>query len=280
MNILITGSGGYVGKNLKEYFAEKHSLLTPRSFELDLTNAEDVKEYFSKNDIDFIVHCGSVGGYRTHQDKDTTIEDNLAMVENILNNKKVECRVILFGSGAMYNKFRDLKKVNETEIGKNIPEDLYGKSKLLISELIKNRADVLCLNIFGCYGKHEKETRFPTYVIKQNLNHLPIEINQNVVFDYLFIEDLCKIIEFFIESIFPKENIINVTPTESISLAEIANIINSLSDYKSEIVIKNQKLNYEYTGSNQRLLSLIPDFEFTSYENGLKKLWSYINEEN
>ena len=43
--------------------------------------------------------------------------------------------------------------MDKNEIGKFIPKDLYGKSKLLIAEKIKNRNDVLCLNIFGCYGK-------------------------------------------------------------------------------------------------------------------------------
>jgi GDP-L-fucose synthase len=152
---------------------------------------------------------------------------------------------------------------------------LYGKSKLLISEKIKDNQDVVCLNIFACYGYDERETRFPTYAIKQNLNHLPIEINRDVVFDYLFIEDLYKIIKYFIKNQ-PKENMINVTPINSIKLSEIAQIVNKISDYKSEIVFKTDTLGMEYTGDNTRLLNNIPDFEFTSIENGIKELYDYI----
>ena len=274
MNILLTGSGGFIGKNLKNYLADKYNLLTPRSYELDLCDEQAVKKFFAQHKIDFVIHCGSTGGARGVQDRDTTIEDNLAMVDNILKYKNSDVRVILFGSGAMYGKSRSLHKVSEDEIGKFIPEDLYGKSKMLIAQKIKERKDVLCLNIFACYGYGEKESRFPSYAINQNLAHKPIEINQNVVFDYLWVEDMERIIEYFI-SHKPKDNIINITPNESISLVEIANIINEISEYKSEIIIKNPVLNNEYTGDNSLLLNNFAQLEFTSPENGLKRLYEF-----
>ena len=240
MKILLTGSGGFIGKNLKFYLQGKHQLLTPRSFELDLTNKEAVKEYFKTNDIDFIIHCGSIGGAREIADKDTTIEDNLAMVDNILLNKKTETKIILFGSGAMYDKSRNLHKVKETEIGKFVPYDLYGKSKLLIYEKIKDRNDVLMLNIFACYGYDEKENRFPSYAINQIIKGENININQNVIFDYLFVEDLEQIVEYFINNM-PQDNIINITPTQSSSLLEIANIVKNIS--KKDININELKFN-------------------------------------
>lgn len=276
--ILLTGSGGFVGKNLKEHLNDKYKLLTPRSYELNLINSNETEKYFSENEIDFVIHCGSIGGYRNQKDKDTTLEDNLNMVLNILKYKNKSSRVILFGSGAMYDKSRPLIKVKENEIGKYFPIDLYGQSKLEISKIVNKRDDVICLNIFGCYGKHEKESRFPTYAIKQNLDKKPIEINQDVVFDYLYIDDLCKIIEYFIKN-FPKEKIINVTPTKSISLYEITKIINDFSDYKSEITIKKEGYNNEYTGDNSLLLSIIPDFEFTPYEKGLRELYLSLKDE-
>lgn len=274
MKILLTGSGGFIGKNLKFYFQGKHQLLTPRSFELDLTNKEAVKEYFKTNDIDFIIHCGSIGGAREIADKDTTIEDNLAMVDNILLNKKTETKIILFGSGAMYDKSRNLHKVKETEIGKFVPYDLYGKSKLLIYEKIKDRNDVLMLNIFACYGYDEKETRFPSYAINQIIKGENININQNVIFDYLFVEDMEQIVEYFINNM-PQDNIINITPTQSSSLLEIANIVKNISKKDININVLNPKMNNEYTGDNSLLLKNYSKIKFTSLENGLKKLYEY-----
>lgn len=277
--LLITGTGGFIGKNLKEYFQSKYNLLTPRSFELDCTDSDAVKNYFKRNKIDLIIHCGTIGGVRGVVDASNTIEDNLKMVENLLKSKSFDTKLILFGSGAMYDKSQPIKKAKESDIGRVKPYDLYGQSKILISDKIKNRKDCVCLNIFGCYGKGEKESRFPTYAISQNLKKEPIIINQNVVFDYLYIEDLARIIDYFLKND-SKNNIINVTPTKSISLFEISEIVNEISDYKSEIIIKNPELGNEYTGNNSRLLEEIPDFKFTEYKVGLKNFYDYLLNQN
>lgn len=277
-NILITGSGGFIGKNLKEYLGKKYNIFAPRSFELELTNPEAVKKYFEHNQINFVIHCANRGGARGISDDKTVVDDNLKMFHNLqacLNGK----RMIFFGSGAQYDKSRPLVKVKEEEFAKFTPQDPYGYSKFLIAKEIEKVKNVTCLNIFGSYGKYEKESRFPTYAISQNLNKKPIIINKNVVFDYLYIDDLCKIVEAFIEKK-PVQKIINITPTQSISLYEIAQIVNKISDFKSEIIIKDAQLNNEYTGDNSRLLSEIKDFQhlsFTSYEEGLKNLYEFLS---
>lgn len=273
-NVLLTGSGGFVGKNLKEFFQSKYNLLCPRSFELDLTDFESVKCYFDSNDIDFVIHCASKGGVRGIVDPQTCETDNLLMVKNILASKKDNVKVIIFGSGAAYSKDRDLHKVKESQIGDVIPKDLYGKSKMELADLTLSRDDMLCLNIFACYGKYEKESRFPTYAIMQNLKKEPIVINKNVIFDYLYIDDLCRIVEKFIYE-FPKNRVINVTPTQSVSLVEIAQMVNEISGYKSDIEFKKLGLNYEYTGDNKLLLEEIPSFKFTPLMEGLTVLFNH-----
>ena len=253
-NILITGSGGFVGKNIKEYLDNRYNLICPRSFELDLTDTDKVMTFLAEHKIDAVIHCASVGGVRGCNDPESCEKDNLKMVENLL-------------------KYRNLHKVKESRMGEVIPEDLYGKSKMEIAKFCKSRRDTLCLNIFACYGKYEKDSRFPTYAVMQNLKHEPVVINQNVVFDYLYINDLCKIVEFFMNN-FPSDNrVINVTPTESVSLFEIAQTVNKISGYDAKISFLKDGLNYEYTGDNALLLKEIPDFKFTPIEQGLKELF-------
>lgn len=253
-----------------------YEVLCPRSYELDLCDSNAVNTYFKENKIDFIVHCGSVGGARGVSDKDTTIEDNLSMVENLITCKGEGTRVILFGSGAMYGKDRNLNKISENEVGKYIPKDLYGISKMKIAQFVEKRDDITCLNIFACYGYGEKENRFPSYAIARNLEHSDIVINQNVVFDYLFVEDMQKIVGYFIKNK-PEDKIINITPTKSVSLKEIAEAVNEISEFKSAILIKNATMNFEYTGDNTLLLKNIPDFKFTPLKDGLKKLYMHMD---
>lgn len=281
MNILLTGSGGFIGRNLKEYLQDKYTLFCPRSYELDLTNEKAVAQYFTSHDIDFIIHCGTTGGARGVQDSPETLDDNIAMVNNLLKYKKDNVRVILFGSGAMYDKSRNLHKVKEREIGQFLPYDLYGQSKMKIAEITEKRNDILCLNIFACYGYNEKESRFPSYAVNQVIKGEDIVINRNVIFDYLFVEDMQKIVEHFIIHK-PLHKIINITPSDSISLVEIADIVVNISGggHCSQIKIKNPVMNNEYTGDNSVLLSEIQDLKFTSMQEGLLKLYNYIKQKS
>lgn len=279
MNILLTGSGGFIGSNLKEHLKDRYNLLCPRSYELNLTDENAVAQYFNSHDIDFIIHCGTTGGARGVQDSPETLDDNIAMVNNLIKYKKDNVRVILFGSGAMYDKSRNLHKVKESEIGNFLPYDLYGQSKMKIAEIVNKRDDILCLNIFACYGYNEKDSRFPSYAINQAIKGDDIVINQNVVFDYLFVEDMQRIVEHFIIHK-PLHKIMNITPSDSISLAEIADIVVNISGggHCSQVKIKNPVLNNEYTGDNSLLLNEIPDFKFTSMFEGLSKLYTYIKQ--
>jgi len=275
MNILLTGANGFIGSNIFNFLEEKYTFFTPRSFELDLTSKDEVIKYFSKNKIDFIIHCATKGGARDREDEKDTFEKNISMVQNLLQIKSNNTKMIVFSSGAMYDKKRNLHKVKENEIGKFIPKDLYGLSKLEISKIALERKDMLCLNIFACYGYNELKTRFPSYAIIQNLQKKSIIINRNVVFDYLFVEDMVRIVEYFIQN-WSYDRIINITPKESVDLITIAKTVNEISDFKSEIIVKNQKLNYEYTGDNKKLLENIKDFKFTDIKTGLEKLYNFM----
>lgn len=279
-NILLTGSGGFIGSHLKEYLQNKYNLFTPRSFELNLLDSLSVKKYIETNKINFIIHSASCGVRIT---ADATIEDvakpNLEMFNNLADYVNPNCPMITFGSGAEYDKSRPLHKIKEEDFGKSIPKDPYGYSKYLISKEIEKRENILNLRIFGIYGQGEDASRVTSCIINDNLNHRPITLNQNVVFDFIWIDDFCKIVEHFIEK--PTiEKFINVSPTESIQIVDLANIVNDFSDFKSEIIIKNEGLNKEYTGNNNKLIKEIKDIKFTSYKESMKKFYLILKDKN
>ncbi len=275
-NILITGSGGFVGKNIKEYLGVKYNLFTPRSFELNLLDENAVKDYLEENNIDTVIHCAAYGAKIS---TDATMEEvgqkNILMFQNISKNLSSKGFMLNLGSGAEYDKSKSLTKIKEEELGSSIPQDPYGYSKYVISKEIETNSNIINLRLFGVYGKYENESRFITYAINKNLTKKPIEINQNVVFDYLYIDDLCKIVEYFVKNKSSKR-FLNITPTHSIDLLTIANIINKKSAFKSEIIVKNEGLNNEYTGDNTRLLQEIGDFTFTSYKAGINNLFEAL----
>ena len=214
-NILLTGSGGFIGKHLKKFLSEKFNLFTPRSFQLNLLDKNAVADYVKANKINFIIHSASCG---VRISPDATIEEvakpNIEMFKNLAD---LNLPMITFGSGAEYDKSRPLHKIKEENFGENIPQDPYGYSKYLISKEIEKRENILNLRIFGIYGTGEDKSRVTSCIVNDNLAHRPILLNQNVVFDFIWIEDFCKIVEFFIENQ-TKEKFVNVAPTEIIEI--------------------------------------------------------------
>lgn len=276
MNILLTGSGGFIGTHLKSYLKKGYNLFTPRSYELNLLDRLAVKKYIETNNINFIIHSASCG-VRINQNAtlEEVAEPNIKMFDNLASATNRSCPMITFGSGAEYDKSQALIKVKEDVFGKSIPQDPYGYSKYIISKEIEKREHILNLRLFGIYGFGEDKSRVTSCIINDNLSHNPIMLNQNVVFDFIWIDDFCKVVKHFIDNP-TKEKFINVTPSESTEIVKLAEMINSFSDYKSEIIINNKNMNKEYTGDNTKLLNEVKDFKFTPYEEGLKTLYKQI----
>lgn len=271
-NILLTGSGGFIGSYLKKWL-EEYNLFCPRSFELNLMDKDAVQDYVEKNNIDFIIHSASCGVRISEEaTSDEVARPNIEMFLNLAN---LNLPMITFGSGAEYDKSKALVNVKENDFGKSIPRDPYGYSKYMISKEIEKRNNILNLRIFGIYGYGEHSSRVTSSIINDNLNHKPIELNQNVKFHFIYIDDFCKIVKYFIENP-TTEKFINVTPNDSIEIIELAKIINKISDYKSEIIIKSNGMNKEYTANNELLLTILKDFLFTSYEEGMSKLYNLL----
>jgi GDP-L-fucose synthase len=168
-----------------------------------------------------------------------------------------------------------LSRISEISFGEYIPIDDYGFSKYLISKYIEKSDNCVCLRLFGVFGKYEDyEYKFISNSLIKNLLRMPINIRQNVYFDWLYINDLMKIVAHFIEQD-TTHRVYNITPGNPLDLITIANIINQNSSFKSEIIVETQGSNHEYSGDNSRLLTQIGNFQFTSMSSALSELRDY-----
>src|SRR3989339_767975 len=198
-NIFLTGSNGYIGRNLVEQLHKKYYLLTPSHKELDLLDEKAVDKFFNKNKVDVVINCAVIGGSRKEEHVNSSLSGNLRIFFNILKNKHKFKKMIHLGSGAEYDKSNPIVKVKETSLGKTIPQDEYGFFKYICSKYIEKEKNIVCVRIFGLFGKYEDyRYRFISNAIVNNLKELPITMNQNVFFDYLHIDDFVKIIDYFI----------------------------------------------------------------------------------
>ena len=273
--IFITGAGGFIGRNLTEQLNKKYNLLTPGHKELDLLNEKAVDRFFEKNKIDVVMNCAVIGGSRKEEHVESALLGNLRIFFNLLKNKDKYGKMIHFGSGAEFDKSKPIVKVKETDLGKTIPQDEYGFFKYICSKYIEKEKDIVCIRLFGLFGKYEDyRYRFISNAIVNNINGLPITMNQNVFFDYTYVDDFVKIVDYFI-SHKAKHKFYNIGTGKKIDLLTIANKINKIADKKSKIIIKNKGLNNEYTCDNSRLKEELKKFSFTNFDKALVELYNW-----
>jgi len=279
MNIFITGASGFVGSHLREYLQKNYTsckLFTPSSKELDLSDESSVDDYILSNKIDIIIHLANRGGGRDTLEMKNVTEYNLRIFFNIAKHEKNVKKIISFGSGAEYGKHKPIIDAKEEDYLHEQPHDEYGCYKSITSKYIEKSENIVQLRIFGAYGEYENyRFKFISNAIVKNLLKLPIVINKNVYFDYIYIDDLVKIIDWFVHNE-AKEKIYNVTTGEKIDLITLANLVNEKSDFNSEIRVLNDGLNNEYTSDNKRLLKEIDTFNFTPHIDAISKIRDYF----
>lgn len=277
--ILLIGASGYIGRNIKEYLESLNYIVkSPTSSELDAADEKKVRSFLSKEYYDVVIHSAVDNSCtKLYKDNSKVLYNSLNIFYSFERNKNLFGKMLYFGSGAEYNKENDIKNATEEEFGKSIPKDEYGFAKYIIAKQIENSDNIYNLRLFGVFGKYEHwKSKFISNACCKVIKGIPISIRQNVYFDYLWIEDLCKIVEWFISNK-PKFNNYNLTTGKSIDLLTIAKIVNKYSENKLPIYVCKDGLAKEYTANNERMLNEIGYFEFTSIEESIKQLVDYYN---
>lgn len=275
-NIFITGGEGFIGKNLKEYFDSSHNVYAPSHSDLDLLNEKSVRAYIKEHKINAIVHCANRGGGRDTLRVQNTFYENIRMFFNVVRNAEYVEKIITMGSGAEYDIRHYKPKMSEEYFDSHIPEDDYGFSKYVCSRYaIAYNKNIVCLRLFGVFGKYEKYyLKFISNAIVKNIFRLPITIVQNTNFDYLYIDDLPKIVDHFLRHN-QKEKAYNVVAGEIVDLLSIAKKVNAAGHHASEIIVRKEGMGKEYSGDNARLRAEITGLQFTPIDEAIRKLYSW-----
>lgn len=282
--ILLTGASGFIGKNIYEsYLSEKYNIIAPNRAKLDLLDDYSVANFFKNNrGFDAVIHSACKPGHRNSKNSQNIFYSNSRIFFNLAKYHDSFGKLINIGSGAIYDMRHYQPKMSEEYFGKFIPADEHGFTKYVIEKYSENSAlDMVDLRIFGIFGKYEDYAiRFISNLICKAIFDLPLTMKQNRKFDYLYVNDLMPILEFFIEnkSLYKSYN---VTPNNSIELFKISTIIKKVLQKELPIVISSEGLGTEYSGSNVRLLSEIKNCNFTDIEQAIKELsgW-YLNNKN
>ncbi|MBU6338588.1 MAG: NAD(P)-dependent oxidoreductase [Rickettsiales bacterium] len=275
--ILLTGGSGFVGKNILESdLSKKYQIFAPKRLELDLSDEESVKNFFSNKSFDVVIHSACRPGHRNASDVNGLFYSNNRMFFNLEKYSASFGKMLNIGSGAIYDMRNYKPKMKEEYFGEYIPADDHGFCKYVTGKYIENSEKVIDLRVFGIFGKYEDYAiRFISNAICKTLFDLPITIKQNRKFDYIDVDDLMPILEFFIENEV-KHKSYNITPDYSIELLEIVKIVKLISQKNLPVTVAKDGLELEYSGDNTRLKKEF-NFEFKKIENSIRDLYGWYS---
>lgn len=269
--ILITGSNGFIARNITARLINCEITLTNRS-NLNPLIASDVDNFFKDKYFDVVIHTAIKGGTRLAEDESEFVYQNCLMHFNILRNQQSFGKYISFGSGAELDRALDIDQ-SSTYV-KSLPIDPYGMSKILIARSGEAFDKFYNIRIFNIFNEDELPTRMIKGNIFRYINRESMVIHQDKYMDFMYFDDFIKIVNFYIyEKDCPK--VINCSYEKKYLLSDIARYINLLSDYNVDIQILDDTIGKSYIGKYE-----LGDYGIVigTLEDGISKCYKYYLE--
>ena len=274
MKLLIIGGTGFIGKNLKQYFEGKEGfeVYAPTRKELNLVDDKSCLDYVKNLKPDLVIHSAV---------DITSVENTLKIFFNIYNAKEYFGHMVQIGSGAEYDKRAYEPRMKESIFKKSIPIDTYGLGKFCIANTLESTEEnkVTNLRLFGIFGSYEDYSRrFISNNICNSLAGLPVSLNRNMLFDFIWVDDFSRFLHSILDKLPLSTMSYNFCTGSPVSLLNLAQIINELMSNSTDVIVKNSGMNPEYSGDPSIIFNEIGNFEFTPFESSISKLIKFYKE--
>jgi UDP-2-acetamido-2,6-beta-L-arabino-hexul-4-ose reductase len=215
--ILITGSGGFIGKNLVSALELKggYEVL---SFTRD-NDIHDLKGFILRSD--FIFHLA--GEVRSDASSNNIISSNVSLTKDIINILEKENRImpILYTSS----------------IHADTAVTEYGKTKKASEILIHNYSEASSINcyiyklphIFGEFCKPNYNSVISTWIYN-TINNIDIYVqNKDMMMHYIYVQDL---VQEFIDVMESSSKIRYIAPN-TVNIVSLGQVIEYLEEFKN-----------------------------------------------
>ena len=148
-----------------------------------------------------------------------------------------------------------------------------------------NFVSVVPTNIYGPHDNFNINTGhvLPSllhkcYIAKENNTDLVVWGDGSSLREFIYSEDIGKLTNWALENYNEAEPII-FTTSDEISIKDLVDIIVTEVGFEGKVVFDTDKPNGQYRkpSDNSKLLSYLPDFEFTPIDVGIRKTIEWIN---
>jgi nucleoside-diphosphate-sugar epimerase len=273
--ILILGANGFIGKSLSQLLnKDKYKIAAFNRQGLDATNFSELKRVLEIAKFDYVINCCLSGeGRLLKQDTPQNFFENLQIQENLLQLSNLYSKLIIFGSGAEFDRTKDVQNRKEGEFGPPT-NNYYGLAKYINSRRVFGNDKVINIYIFNVFGPLEKDNRFIKSSIIKAINFETVEIWGDAYFDFFYINDLRILIEHYLDNPPQKYEEINAVYNEKKKLTDIINMISSIGGVKASVNIGENKINKNYFASGYKLAELC--LPFTGLYLGIDEVYRYL----
>ena len=231
MKILLTGSNGFIGNHIKNYFKNKHEIYAPSRKELDLS-----KEINTDFIPDVIIH--SAGNAITRYSKDNVdkyISDNIIATKNLLE-KFNNCKFIFLSTILVYEN-----KMYADEFYRLSGHNLYATSKICCENMIMNYSKIknitpVILRLGATVGTGLTHGFLMDLLKKIKESETNVELIGNCpgsLKPYTHIDDVCSKLDFIINN--KISDIYNICVNDNASILHIAEEVMKLLNIKRNI---------------------------------------------
>jgi GDP-L-fucose synthase len=301
--VLVTGAHGFVGKNLMKILRNKKcKILSPTSKELDLTNEEQVKNYFFHEKPEIVLHlAGKVGGIAANKaSPGEFFYKNIMMGTLVMEYARLSgCeKVVALAAGCGYPKHLSVPYA-EVDFWKDLPDEnsigySMAKKNLIIQSWTYreqygfNSVILLPANLYGPYDNFDLETSHvvPALIRKfvhakeNNLSEVEAWGTGTASREFLYSEDTAQAILDMAEFVNESGPFNLGTGTET-TIKELVNSIKEIVGFEGEINWDTsrpdgQPRRFYDMSKFQSVLGYIPS---TSLETGLRKTISWWKNE-
>ena len=248
MNILITGSEGFVGKYFRTKLADHNLTL------VDIKKGIDCRHFFKRDDkqYDLVIHLAAiVGGRESIEGRPMAVADNFSIDSEFFQwcLKTKPHKIVYFSSSAAYpthyQQGTEAKRLQEwmiTPSSPSGPDMTYGMAKVIGEYLAQFVPNVHIFRPFSGYGWDQDLTYpFPMYVKRAVERNNPFEVwgPGTQTRDFIHMIDVVNAVMKAVDLGITEP--INLGTGRSTSFVELAELCMKEVGYKGEIVTRPDK---------------------------------------
>ena len=297
MIILVTGGTSTVGKHLKKILHPFSQAIYHNSSICDLSNYDQTLKVFKEISPDLIIHlAGVVGGIQDNIDRPVDyLEQNLLINTNVIKAayKAGVGRLIALSSTCAYPDKLDTYPMIEEDIFKGPPTPTnfgYAYSKRCMISLIEaynkqyntNYCYITPSNLYSELDTHKnKKAHYVTALLdkiieQENIGGTTLKLlgTGKPLRQFTYAGDVAAIIKMMAYDSINQS--FNVSNPETYSIHELATItLKALDKENWNIVYDSPELDGQYRKdvSIARMKEIIPNYTFTKFAEGIKKVY-------